>query len=642
MSGIYGVYRYDGAPVDSRWLELMKEAMAYYGPDGSSCQIDGPVGMGHLLLKIAPEDAFDRQPVRGERGLVVSTARLDNRDALLDIFDVASEEAPRISDGSLVALAFDRWGEDLCSHLEGDWALAAWEPRERRLYLGRDVFGSAGLYYYEGKGFIAFASNLNALLALPGTVKEPDMLRLAEILALWEHDAELTAYKGFRSLLGAHVMTISAAGETRDRRFWSLGEREPLRYRRDDEYVEAFLEHYARAVQSCLRTEKPVAAELSGGRDSGSIVALAGLMLARQGRDLTAYTWVPQCSLDGAGWERYLSNEWERAAATAAMVGANIRHLPIDGRAYKILESLEYLLDVHSGPFAGAYSGYLVRATLEAASRNGCGVLLNGGWGNASVSWQGNGSAILALLQGHPATAGRLLLHADPNLWQTLKRQVAKPLLLPGVLALQRLTGRTGLPSWRTCSALNHQMAEELDLPGRMHAAGYDPTFAFSPLNDHRRCFFQFERGTASSLRSEGCAFHSFASPDPTTNLSLLEFLLRVPDDQFYRKGERGFLFKRAFQGRLPQPVLDSRKNVIQAADSGHRVLQEIEEVRECLRSLDAVPGAQEILDLPLLHSCLEDLVAEVTPETTLRADAILLRGLSVGLFLRRLASSPA
>ncbi|MGB8846774.1 MAG: hypothetical protein WCC73_13905, partial [Terracidiphilus sp.] len=162
MSGIYGVYRYDGAPVDPRWLERMKEAMACYGPDGSACQILGPVGMGHLLLKINPEDAFDCQPLRGDRGLVVSTARLDNRDALLEIFSVASADARRISDAQLVSLAFDHWGEEVCSHLEGDWALAAWDPKDRRLYLGRDVFGAAALYYFEGKGFIAFASNLKS------------------------------------------------------------------------------------------------------------------------------------------------------------------------------------------------------------------------------------------------------------------------------------------------------------------------------------------------------------------------------------------------------------------------------------------------------------------------------------------------
>jgi len=58
MSGIYGVYRYDGAPVDPRWLERMKTAMAFYGFHGGGSRIEGPVGMGHLLLEINPEDAL--------------------------------------------------------------------------------------------------------------------------------------------------------------------------------------------------------------------------------------------------------------------------------------------------------------------------------------------------------------------------------------------------------------------------------------------------------------------------------------------------------------------------------------------------------------------------------------------------------
>ena len=200
LSGIYGIYRYDGAPVDPHWLERMKTAMAYYGPHGDSRTIEGPVGMGHLLLEVNPEDVFEKQPVRGERGLVVSAARLDNRDELLETFKISPADAAQTTDGRLASLAFDRWGEEVCPHLQGDWALAAWNARERRLLLARDACGNATLYYYEGKGFIAFASSLKALLALPGVIKEPDMLRLAEVLVSWQHDAELTAYKGFRRL----------------------------------------------------------------------------------------------------------------------------------------------------------------------------------------------------------------------------------------------------------------------------------------------------------------------------------------------------------------------------------------------------------------------------------------------------------
>jgi len=122
---------------------------------------------------------------------------------------------------------------------------------------------------HEGKGFIAFASSLKALLALPGVVKEPDRLRLAQVLVSWQHDAERTAYNGFRRLVWAQAMTVGWDGQTRNWRYWSPEGRDLLNYRRDEEYVEAFLEHYTRAVQSCLRTKKPVAATLSGGRDFG-------------------------------------------------------------------------------------------------------------------------------------------------------------------------------------------------------------------------------------------------------------------------------------------------------------------------------------------------------------------------------------
>jgi asparagine synthase (glutamine-hydrolysing) len=638
MSGIYGIFRHDGAPVDPGWLERMRAAMAYYGPHGGGSKVEGPVGLGHLLLEINPEDAFESQPVSGARGPVVSAARLDNRTTLLEAFHVSSTDALQLSDGHLVGLAFDRWGEELCSHLEGDWALAAWDAREHRLLLARDACGNATLYFYEGKGFIAFASSLKALLALPGVAREPDRLRLAQVLVSWQHDAELTAYKGFRRLVWAHAMTIAPEGRTRSWRHWSPEGRQPLAFRCDEEYEEAFLECYTRAVQSCLRTQKPVAAMLSGGRDSGSVAALAAPILASQGRSLAAYTSVPCLPPDGAG-QRRLGNEWEMAHATAVMAGANVQHLPIDAANYGVIQGIEHILDVHDGPSHAANNHYWLQAITEAASRNGAGVVLTGQMGNATVSWSGNGSALLALLQGYPAMALRLFLPAEPNLWLTLKRQVLKPLLMPGLRAFRRFKTPRGRP-WQAYSALNIHMASELDLDGRMRAAGYDPTFTFSPLEDVRLRFFWPVFGIGFGIGAEMGARHSVSYLDPTSNLSLVEFLLRVPDDQFRRQGQSNWLFRRAFRNRLPEPVLNGQWKGLQAADVGHRILRELPAFRECLGSLDSVPEAKEILDMQLLRRSLEDLVTKVDSATTARAGTILLRGLGVGLFLRRLADS--
>jgi asparagine synthase (glutamine-hydrolysing) len=612
--------------------------MAYYGPQGGGSKVEGPVGMGHLLLEVNPEDAFESQPVSGARGPVVSAARLDNRAALLEAFQVSSTEAPRLSDGHLVSLAFDRWGEELCSHLQGDWALAAWDAREHRLLLARDACGNATLYYYEGKGFVAFASSLKALLALPGVVKEPDRLRLAQVLVSWQHDAELTAYNGFRRLVWAHAMAIAPEGRTRSWRHWSPEGRQPLAFRFDEEYEEAFVEYYTRAVQSCLRTQKPVAATLSGGRDSGSVVAMAAPLLATQGRGLTAYTSVPCLPADGAG-DRKVGNEWEMAHSTAVMAGANVQHIPIDAANYGVLQGIEYLLDAHDGPSHAASNHYWIQAVTEAAARDGAGVVMTGQMGNATVSWTGNGSALLALLQGYPATALRLFLHAEPNPWLTLKRQVFKPLLTPGLRAFRRFKTPRGGP-WQAYSALNFHMASELDLDGRMRAEGYDPTFTISPLEDLRRRFFWPAWGIGVGIWPEMAARQSISILDPTFNQSMVEFLLRVPDDQFRHEGQGSWLFRRAFRNRLPAPVLNGERKGLQAADVGHRILRELPAIRASLNSLDSLLEAQEMLDMPLLHRCLEDLVAKVDPDTTARAGTILLRGLGVGLFLRRLADS--
>jgi asparagine synthase (glutamine-hydrolysing) len=594
--------------------------------------------MGHLLLEVNPEDALENQPIRGVRGMFVSAVRLDNRAALVEAFSLSPAEALRLSDGHLAGLAFDRWGDEVCPHLQGDWALAAWDARERRLLLARDACGNATLYYYEGKGFIAFASSLKALLALPGVVKEPDRLRLAQVLVSWQHDAELTAYKGFRRLLWADAISVGPGGQIRTWRHWSAEGREMLSFRRDEEYKEAFLDHYARAVQSCLRTQKPVAAQLSGGRDSGSVVAMAAPILAAQGRPLTAYTSVPLLAPDGAGEQRF-GDEWEQAHATALMAGENLVHLPVDAAGYGVIAGIEHFLHIHDGPSHAAGNHYWIQAITETASGSGAAAMLIGQMGNATVSWTGRGSALLALLEGRRKTALRLLLHGEPNPWLTLKRQVLKPVLTPGLRAIRRLRHPRQRP-WQSYSALNLQLASQLDIDGRMRAARHDPTFSGSPLVDLRRQLLQPKTSIGPGIMTEIGARHSIAILDPTANLSMIEFLLRVPDEQFRGHGQSSWLFRRAFCNRLPEPVLQGRRKGRQAADVGHRILLELPVFRESLDSLNSIPEARETLDLQLMRRCLDDLVAKVDPDTTARAGMILLRGLGVGLFLRRLADS--
>jgi asparagine synthase (glutamine-hydrolysing) len=636
MSGIYGIYRYDGAPVAPEWLERMRSAMAYYGPHGGANRIEDSIGLGHLRQEISPEDPFEEQPCDGTRGLVVSAARLDNRQELLDAFDIASRDAPQTPDGELVSLGFDRWGEDVAIHLQGDWAMAGWNRRERRLFLARDAFGNSTFYFHQGNGFIAFASSLKALLALPGVTKEPDLLHLAQLLISWPEDADRTGYKNFRRLVCAQTLIVGARGDSQFCTYWSSEGRELLHYRREEEYDEAFLELYTRATRNCLRTHKPVSAQLSGGRDSGSVTAVAAPILAAQNRSLTAYTSIPCFPPDGAGKQK-LGNEWDAAHATALMAGANVRHIAVDAAEYGVLGGIEHHLKLHDGPGHAAGNQFWVQAVTELAARDGAALMLCGQMGNATVSWTGNGSALLALRERLPQVAWRLFLHSESNPWLTLKRQILKPVVTPPLRLLRRLQW-LGRHPWQQYSALNPGLAVELDLGARMRAARYDFTFTFSPLEDLRRRFLKPAWTNGAGIWSEIGARHGLSILDPTANLALLEFLLRVPDTQFRCGGRASDLFRRAFRRRLPDRVLDGSRKGLQASDLGHRILRELPAFRDCLDAFDSHALAGEVLDLPLLRRCLRDLTIRIDPMTTANARRILVRGVGVGMFLRRFA----
>jgi asparagine synthase (glutamine-hydrolysing) len=466
--------------------------------------------------------------------------------------------------------------------------------------------------------------------------KEPDLLHLAQLLISWPQDAERTAYKDFRRIFCAQSLIVGSRGESSFGSHWSPEGRELLAFRRDEEYEEAFLEHYTRATHNCLRTRKSVSSQLSGGRDSGSVTAMAAPILAAQGRPLTAYTSIPFFSPDGAG-KRKLGNEWDAAHATALLAGANVRHIAVDAAEYSVLGGIEHYLDFHDAPGHAAGNQFWVQAVTEIAARDGAALMLCGQMGNATVSWNGNGSALLALHERRPQDAWQLFLHAESNPWLTLKRQILKPIVTPPLRLLRRLQG-LGRHPWQQYSALNPRLAARLDLDARMRAAGYDVTFTFSPLEDLRCRFLNAAWTNAAGVWSEIGARHSLSIVDPTANLALLEFLLRVPDTQFRRDGKSSYLFRRAFRRRLPASVLDGGRKGLQASDLGHRILRELSSFRDCLDTFDSHSLVGEVLDLPLLRRCLRDLTIRIDPTTTSNARRILVRGVGVGMFLCRFA----
>lgn len=301
MSAIFGTYYIDRRPASGSELERMAQVLAHRGPDGYGVWFDGPVGLGHRMLRTTPESLNEHLPFRNANGdfLITADARLDNREELISELGFQGADAGDKTDSELILAAYRQWGESCPEKLLGDFAFAIWDARQRTLFCARDHFGVRPFYYYlSPKKAFVFATEMKALFACRDVPREVNEVRVADHLADVFADDESTFYRDIVRLPAAHTMTVTPDG-VRTRRYWALDPSRELRLRSNEEYAEGFRELFTEAVRSRLRSISPVGSMLSGGLDSSSITCTARKLLGEKGRRLrtfsTVFDKVPRC-----------------------------------------------------------------------------------------------------------------------------------------------------------------------------------------------------------------------------------------------------------------------------------------------------------------------------------------------------------
>ena len=167
MSGIAGLIRFDGQTVARRDLERAANALDAHGPDRSDVMVAGAVGLVHVLMRMTPEDRFDRQPWRGASGsMITADMRLDNRDDVLARIGFAPQDAMAWADSRVLLSAWERFGDDMWPMLRGPFAVAIWDPRSRTLTLARDQLGLNVVMWHRSARFFAFATMPKGLFAM--------------------------------------------------------------------------------------------------------------------------------------------------------------------------------------------------------------------------------------------------------------------------------------------------------------------------------------------------------------------------------------------------------------------------------------------------------------------------------------------
>lgn len=357
MCGIAGILDVRGQVVEQSLVRRLCEALGHRGPDGEGYYADGPVALGHRRLAIV-DLAGGRQPMSNEDGTVwvISNGEIYNFAELRTRLEALGHRFATRSDTEVLVHAYEQYGEACVSELRGMFAFAVWDRPRQTLFLARDRFGKKPLFYAEVDGQWVFASELQALLRHPGLAREVDWTAVDDYLTYGYVPAPRTIFRAMHKLPPAHWLRLTLGADGRGipqiERYWQLAY-EPKHGLSAAEAAEGLLEVLTEAVRLRMIADVPLGALLSGGLDSGIVVALMSQLSDRPIKTFSI------------GFEEQQFNELPHARLVAERYGTEHRELIVRPNA---LEVLPTLVRHYGEPYADSSAiptYYVARLTRE-------------------------------------------------------------------------------------------------------------------------------------------------------------------------------------------------------------------------------------------------------------------------------------
>jgi len=277
MCGICGIVDLRGRRVPEQNLRAMSNVLRHRGPDDQGSLISGAAALGFRRLSIV-DVAGGQQPMSNEDGTVwiVFNGEIYNSPELRPMLEQRGHRYATHSDTETIVHLYEEYGDHCVDYMRGMFAFAIWDTRRKRLFCARDRVGIKPFYYAIAGDRFAFASEIKALIELPGFKPELNRRALPEFFAFGYISSEETLFDDVRKLLPGHHLVIDLErGDTEPRitQYWDLDVSAPEYPLSEADYIAQFRDLFSEAVRIHLRSDVPLGVFLSGGLDSSSIAA---------------------------------------------------------------------------------------------------------------------------------------------------------------------------------------------------------------------------------------------------------------------------------------------------------------------------------------------------------------------------------
>lgn len=346
-------------------VDMSAEPLAYTARDAIDHVIDisSSLALVHRRLSIIELSPKGHQPMCSADGRywIVFNGEIYNFAEIRSELEREGQRFVSGSDTEVLVNAYARWQTDCLKRLNGMFAFAIWDDRDKVLFCARDRIGIKPFYYVLTEGQFIFASDIGSLLASGLHRAQPDLEGLYHGLSYGVAPRPLTAFAGVKALRQGSWMTVDAGGKSQTASYWRLPFGRQDRSMTEQAARELISDRLQVSIRRKLIADVPVGVFMSGGIDSTLIAAMA----SRQHPGICAFT----LAFPG---NRKLDESAE-ARATAAL--HPMRHVVQQVEPESVLPDLLDIMRVYEEPFYDLSPNYLV---CKLAALQDMTVVLNG------------------------------------------------------------------------------------------------------------------------------------------------------------------------------------------------------------------------------------------------------------------------
>jgi len=553
MCGIAGAITPCNSAMSRERLERMLARIAHRGPDGHGiveyASARGErVLLGHRRLAIIDPEGGKQPMVDDAAGLAITfNGEIYNFRELRAELEACGYRFALHSDTEVLLRAYQRWGEGVCAKLRGMFAFAIWDAGSQRLFMARDRFGEKPLFLREQDGGLFFASEIKALLEIPGFSAAVHLAAVWDFLAYRYVPGPKTLFEGVRKLAPG-TWAKWEQGRLTECRYWTAPDRKARGERqeaREKDLVTEFLGQLDDSVRLQMVSDVPFGAFLSGGLDSSTIVAL----MTRHNTKVKTFS-------VGFGEGGY--SELAYANVVARHFGTQHHELIVGFD--DVVSNLPKLVAYRDAPVSEPSDIPIYMLAKEASK---------------SVKMVLTGEGSDEILGGYP----KHVFERFAQGWQLLPGYVRHSLIAPlaqslpyGFRRAKTAVANLNIEDWREryvrwFGALDHREREKLSVL-RMNGkeiTGDTPPFDASPDSSTLRRILYFDQTSwlPDNLLERGDRMTMAASIEsrvPFLDHELAQFVSTLPDNCRVKGLKTKWILREAGRSLIPGAILDRKK----------------------------------------------------------------------------------